>query len=311
MDLELLFDPLFRVPLIAGVLVSLILPLLGTLLRLRDEWLAALGLAHLAAAAGLAGLAIGVPVVLGAPVGAALGAVAKVMLGSRGNTAYALMILLGWSTTFLVAANSALGSALSHTLVDGQLYFADWSHLTGALLLLTAVLASFRWLERRLIRAQFFPQYEAANRLPAWRWHLTFDLLVALGMAIGTATVGLMGAFALVFVPPWIAFRAAPGWRFALAISAMVGVLSYLVAFVIALALDQPFGPVLVATLLISAVAFAVPWQLTGHRLLASANNRAEAKRNARADAPIESAPRSTLSIAASKPHSTVSRDVN
>lgn len=43
-------DPLFRLP-----------P--GTLLRLRDEWLAALGLVHLAAAAGLGGLALDVPVV--------------------------------------------------------------------------------------------------------------------------------------------------------------------------------------------------------------------------------------------------------
>ena len=258
MDLGLLFDPLFRVPLMAGLLVSVTLPLLGALLRLRNEWLAALGLAHLAAAAGLGGLAFGIPVVVGAPLGAALGAVLKSLAGARGNTAYAVMILLGWSATFLVAANTALGSALGHALVDGQVYFADSSHLVGASLLGVAVLVLFPWLSKRLIRSRFYPQHDAANQLPAWHWHLSFDLLAALGMALGTATVGLMGAFALVFIPPWIAFRAASGWRSTLVVSLLVGVAAYLGAFVAAMLLDQPFGPMLVAVLLAAGAVFTI-----------------------------------------------------
>jgi len=99
----------------------------------------------------------------------------------------------------------------------------------------------------RLIRARLFPGQEQGNRLPAWRWHLSFDLLTALGLAVGTATLGLMGAFALVFVPPWVAFRLADSWRSCLAISIGLGALAYGGAFAIALMLDQPFGPVLVA----------------------------------------------------------------
>ena len=53
MNLELLFDPLFRTPFLVGLIMSAILPLVGNLLRLRDEWLAALGLAYLAGASGL------------------------------------------------------------------------------------------------------------------------------------------------------------------------------------------------------------------------------------------------------------------
>ncbi|MBA1146282.1 ABC transporter, partial [Ectothiorhodospiraceae bacterium WFHF3C12] len=48
--LNLLLDPLFRVPLAAGLLLAAALPPLGALLRLRGEWLAALGLAHVSAA---------------------------------------------------------------------------------------------------------------------------------------------------------------------------------------------------------------------------------------------------------------------
>jgi len=64
----------------------------------------------------------------------------------------------------------------------------------------------------------------------------------------------VMGAFALVFVPPWVAFRFARGWRRTVAWSAAVGVAAYLVSFALAIALDQPYGPLLVATLLVLSV---------------------------------------------------------
>ena len=250
MDITLIVDPLFRLPLAVGLVMAVMLPLLGTLLRLRDEWLAALGLAHLAAAAGLAGLVVHVPVVAGGAVGAMAGAMAKSVLGSRGNTAYAVMILTGWSLMFLIAANTTLGGAMGHALVDGQLPFAGAAELVAATGLLVACGIALPWLMPRVIRARFFPRYERANRLPAWRWHLGFDVLVALGMAVGVGTVGLMGAFALVFVPPWLAFRIATGWRAALVISTGYGVAAFFVAFAASLALDQPFGPVLVGVLL-------------------------------------------------------------
>ena len=132
MGFEAFVDPLFRVPLAAGCLVAAVLPLLGVFLRLRDEWLAALGLAHLAAAGGILGLAAGVPVVVAAPAVGALGAVSKGLFGSRGNTAYGLMILAGWSAALIAGANTRLGSAAGHALVEGQLYFARWPQLAAA-----------------------------------------------------------------------------------------------------------------------------------------------------------------------------------
>jgi zinc/manganese transport system permease protein len=49
-SLSLVFDPLFRVPFANGLLLALLLPVLGAYVRLRDEWLAALGLAQVTAA---------------------------------------------------------------------------------------------------------------------------------------------------------------------------------------------------------------------------------------------------------------------
>ena len=256
----LVFDPLFRVPFITGLLLAAILPLLGALLMLREEWLAALGLAHLAAAGALLGLAVGVPAVIGGAAGALVGGAAKTALRARGNAAYGFMILIGWAAMLLVAANTAIGDSLGQAMIDGQLYFAAPIDLSAALILTIMSAALLPWLSGKLLRARFFPRFEQANQLPAWRWHLCMDLLAAAGMAVGTATLGLMGAFALVFVPAWLAFRLAPGWRWTLFIAALVGVGGYLIAFILALFLDQPFGPVLVAVLvIIAAAAAAVP----------------------------------------------------
>ena len=256
----LVFDPLFRVPFITGLLLAAVLPLLGTLLMLREEWLAASGLAHLAAAGALLGLAFGAPAVIGGAAGALVGGAAKTALSARGNAAYGFMILIGWTAMLLVAANTAIGDSLGRAMVDGQLYFAATVDLSAALVLATLSAALLPWLSGKLLRARFFPRFEQANGLPAWRWHLCMDLLAATGMAVGIATLGLMGAFALVFVPAWIAFRLAPGWRWTLLIAVLIGIGGYLIAFLLALFLDQPFGPVLVAVLVIvAATATAVP----------------------------------------------------
>ncbi|MEC9341591.1 MAG: metal ABC transporter permease [Pseudomonadota bacterium] len=249
MNLEALFDPLFRVPFAAGLLVSLVLPLVGALLRLRDEWLAALGLAHLAGAGALVGLAAGIPTVLGTTIAATLGALIKNRGGLHGNSVDAVMILVGWSVTLLVAANTTLGSAMGHALVEGQLFFAAPAHLIAAFVLALLIAALLPRLMPALIRARLFPGFGVPDRRAGRHRDLVFDLLVALSVALGTAVVGLMAAFALIFLPAWLAFAVARSWRQTLLIVVAVGVIGYIAAFVAALLLDQPFGPVLVAVL--------------------------------------------------------------
>lgn len=259
-SVAILLDPLFRLPFVTGLLLAGVLPLLGALLMLREEWLAALGLAHLAAAGAMLGLAAGAPAVIGGTAGALAGGTAKAAFGARGNPAYGFMILIGWAAMMLVAANTAIGDSLGHALIDGQLYFAGVLELTAALILLALCAVALPWLSGKLLRACFFPRFERANALPAWRWHFGFDLLAAAGMAVGTATLGLMGAFALVFVPAWLAFRWASGWRWTSILAAASGICGYSIAFALALGLDQPFGPVLVAVLVgFSALAIVRP----------------------------------------------------
>lgn len=247
---DLLFDPLFLLPFVIGALVAVLLALLGCLLLLREEWLAALGYAHLAGAGALIALAAGQVAVLGGLLFAIAGSLTKTLTRASGNPVYAVMILLGWSLGLLVAANTGLGENLARALVDGQLYFVSRADLIAALGLGLVAGISLPWLMPRLLRARFFPHHEQANQRPSWHWRLGFDLLVAAAMAVGTATIGIMGTFVLVLIPAWLAFQLGSNWRMTLIIATVVALFGYVLAFILALLLDQPFAPVLVVLML-------------------------------------------------------------
>ncbi len=260
--LSLVFDPLFHVPFVNGLLLVPLAALLGAYLRLREEWLASLAFAQVAAAGGVLSVILHAPVILASVLTAALAGVGKGLLQRAGNDNYAILILMGWSVALLVAANSPHGEMLGKALMDGQLYFTGWSHLYAAVLVLVLLAALLPWLSPKLLLARLFPDHFSANQLPGWRYHMLFDFLVVITLAVTTTAVGVMATFALVFVPAWIAFRLATSWRSTLVLTVVLAVVVYLLAFVAAIVFDQPFGPVLVAFLaLLGPLRFLQPAQ--------------------------------------------------
>jgi zinc transport system permease protein len=105
--------------------------------------------------------------------------------------------------------------------------------------------------------ARVYPDIFRLRGLPVWPVEVGFDLLAAVGLALATMSIGVMGAFALIFVPPWLAFRRAANWRAGLGWALGIGVLAYVSAFILALALDQPFGPVLALLLVLAGLLVA------------------------------------------------------
>ncbi|MCC5857995.1 MAG: metal ABC transporter permease [Ectothiorhodospiraceae bacterium] len=249
MSADLLFDPLFRVPLVVGGLLALLLPPLGVYLRLRREWLAALGFAHLAGAGGVLGTLAALPVLPLALLVAGGGVLVQGAMRRPGNDAYATMILLGWSVMLIGASFSHHAQLLGQALVDGQLYFAGVDHLVGAIVLAVLVGVLLPWMSPGLLRARLFPGQDQANGQSPRRLGLLFNGLVALGVALGATAMGVMAAFALMFIPAWLAFALAPGWRAAVIIAMLLGGLAYALAFTLAMLLDLPFGPICVACL--------------------------------------------------------------
>lgn len=254
MGIDLLFDPLFRAPFATGLLLALVLPLVGNYVRLRDEWLAALGLAQVAAAGGLIAVLVDWPTMSGALLASGMTAALKGRLARAGNDNYALLVLLGWGAAFLAAANSAVGPEVAQAFVDGQLYFIGWPQLLIILVATFLVAVILPLLSRFILVDRFFPDHFSANRVAAWKYHLAFDVMVAGTLAFAAATVGVMATFALVFVPPWLAFRFAGGWRQGLVLAATLSGLAYVMGFAGALLLDQPFGPTQVVVLLVLVI---------------------------------------------------------
>lgn len=251
MSVHDLFDSMFLLPFVNGLLLAALLPLLGAWIRLREEWLAALGLAQVAAGGVVLGAIVVEPVGLIALGAAALAAGVKTWLGraGNGNDTYAVMILIGWTAALIGASFAAHGDEIARALVQGQIYFTDSGHLASIAALGAVALVGLPWLSPRLLLGRFFPDHFRANGQNPHH-DLAFDVLVAITIALSATAIGVMAAFALVFVPPWVAFRIAHGWKRTLVWSVALGLTAYLVAFVAAIRVDQPFGPVLVAALL-------------------------------------------------------------
>jgi zinc transport system permease protein len=250
--MDVLFDSLFLGPFFNGLLLAVTLALLGPYSRLRGEWLASLGVAQAAAAGLLLGAYFDGAATLGALLAAGVAAAAKTLLGRRsGNDSYAVMLLVGWSAALLLAANTVRGEDLSRALLEGQLYFTSVSELVGIALLLGVVIVALARLSRPLLMGCLFPDRLVDNRRIATRYDLVFDVLVAVSLAFAATVVGVMAAFALVFIPAWVAFGLAWNWRAALAWSLILGSVAYVSSFALAVLFDQPYGPVLVATSLV------------------------------------------------------------
>ncbi len=254
-----MFDELFLVPFLTGLVFAVLLPVLGCYLRLRDEWLAALAYAHVAAAGALLALVVGLPPLAGGLGLAGMVGAGKQVLARRLNAGagYASLLLAGWAVSVLLAANQPMAERLGHALFDGQLYFSDKNQMITAVVALILSVAILSRLSKHLLLAKVYPDLFRLRRLPGRLIHGGFDVLAALGLALGTMSLGVMGAFALVFVPPWLAFRRAANWRSGLLWAILIGLAAYLAAFALALLLDQPFGPVLALILVLLGIAIA------------------------------------------------------
>jgi zinc/manganese transport system permease protein len=254
-----MWHELFLLPFLTGLCLAMLLPLLGCYLRLRDEWLAALAYSHVAAAGALLAMVGGMPPTMGGIAAAGLTGVGKQFFARRlaGGASYALLLLAGWAVAVLLAANHPMAERLGQTLFDGQLYFAGseqlWQVAAGSLLAWLIL----RRLAKQLLLAHVYPDLFRIRGLRTWPIRRGFDLLAALVLALATMSLGVMGTFALIFVPPWLAFRRANNWRTGLLLALLIGLLGYLVAFLAALELDQPFGPVLAVVLIVVGLVIA------------------------------------------------------
>ncbi|MCL2591199.1 MAG: metal ABC transporter permease [Betaproteobacteria bacterium] len=251
---------LFWRPALTGALLAVLLPLLGLTLRLRHEYWAALAYGQLGAAGALGALALGVPPLLGGLTVSLAAAGAKHPLEKRLLTTglFPLLFVLGWSVCQLLTANLPSVERPGAALFEGQLYFSGVEMLFGTVLALI-IGGVFLWCKGNdLLLAYLYPAHFQAQGHPAWVVRTGFDLLVAAVLALAVMSLGVMGAFALIFIPPWLACAFSPRWRVALVAASILSFLAYTLAFALALIHDQPFGSMLALVLCVSALCLPV-----------------------------------------------------
>jgi zinc/manganese transport system permease protein len=251
-DWGLIFDPAFRIPFITGLCLAAILPLIGTFMRMRNQWLATFALSQVAAAGAMLGLPLGFPPAWTAAGLASLAALLHGLVPRPGNSHYGATFLAGWAGVLLIAGNTQQGTVVAESLLRGQLYFSGPGHLLAALVLSAWAVASLRWLTSRLLMDRLFPDFFDANQMAAWIHRLGFGALLVFATVLSTLALGAIPAFALFFAPAWVAFILCEGWRNALWVSALIGLTTYVSAFALAVSLDQPLGPLLVLILLLT-----------------------------------------------------------
>ena len=251
---------LFWRPAITGGLLALLLPVLGLTLRLRKEYWAALAYGQIGAAGALLALALGLPLLPGGLAASLAVAAVKNPLEERKLRVvhFPLLFVLGWSICHLLTANLPGVKRAGVALFEGQLYFAGVEMLVGAVIAAIMVVMYMKSQGRALLLAYLYPVHFRAQGGPTWWVRTGFDLLVAAVLALSVMCLGVMGAFSLVFLPPWVASAFSTSWRQALITGAVLSFAAYGCAFMLAIVFDQPFGPAMVFVLCAMALLVQV-----------------------------------------------------
>lgn len=244
-------DSIFYLPLLSGTLAALVLAWCGLPLRMRNESLAALSYAQAGGLGMVAAPLLGWATLPSALLGAAAAALVKPWL-ARSADGLIVLLLATWGLSLLLVANLPSGEHIGRMLIDGQLYFTRLEHAIGLAIGLLVASVLLPGLSRRIQRELLFPAQ------PMSRMHsLLIEFILAGCLALAAASIGVMAAFALAFIPARIAFRFASRWSHAVMLALALGLLAHLVAFFLALHFDQPYGPVLTLILLVAALASA------------------------------------------------------
>ena len=245
-------DSIFYLPLLTGSIAAILLAWCGLLLRLRNESLAALSYAQAGGLGMVAAPLLGVATLPGALLGATAAALLKPWL-ARSADGLIVLLLATWGLSLLLLANLPSGEHVGRMMIDGQLYFTRLEHTLGLAIGLALASVLLPGLTRSIQRERLFPAHPVSRMQ-----NLNIELLLAGSLALAAASLGVMAAFALAFLPARIAFRLSSRWARALLLALTLGLAAHLSAFFLALHFDQPYGPVLTLTLL--GAAYASTW---------------------------------------------------
>lgn len=249
---------------LAGALVGVTAPVVGSFLVQRRLALIGDGMGHLAFAGVALGVVLGASPLWGALLVAAAGALLLEGLRARGRLAgdvsLAIVFYVGIAlgSVLLSAAGRFDASVLG--VLFGSIFTATWADVAGVAGLCALVLAATAVSYRGLLAVALDEETARASGLPVERLNLLLLGLVALLVGAGMRVVGLLLVASLLVIPVAAGSRLAHSFRGALLWAAAAGIASVLAGLVAAVWQGEvaPGGTIVLASAAIFAAASAV-----------------------------------------------------
>ncbi len=252
--------------LIVGVLVSLCSALLGVSLVLKRYSMIGDGLSHVgfgslavAAALGLAPMAVTIPVVVTAAflllrlsTSGKLKGDAAVAMISTGALAVGVMVL-SFSTGMTSDVNNYLfGSVLAMSKSDVWL----------SVVLAALVLAAFTICCRRIFSVTFDETFAKATGQRAGFYNMLLSFLTAITIVLGMRVMGAMLISALIIFPALTAMRLNKSFRGVTLCAAAVSVICFIAGLLASYLLEAPTGASVVVVNIIAFILFSINGKL-------------------------------------------------
>lgn len=251
-DLTLLNLPFFQRALIAGVLLSVLMGLLGVLVILRRLSFFADAIGH----AALTGIALGLLL----RVNPFLTALVYALLVALGITAVRRRSRLPLDTLLGVffSASVALGVILVQrtpgyqsnllAFLFGDILTVGRLDVALTLIITTAALALLGWLGKPFISIAFNPALAKAEGVPVAAYELILLLMLAALVALSIKLVGVVLVTALLTIPAATAHNLAPTLRRLFALSALIGPAMVIAGMLLSATLNTASGPTIILT---------------------------------------------------------------
>lgn len=268
----MLSQPFMQHALLAGTSVAMLAGLVGYFVVLRSQVFAGDALSHVAYTGALAALAVGIDLRLGLFAATIAVAILLGVLGGRGvaddvviGTTFSWVLGLGVLCLSIVTTHRAEGnSTASATVLFGSIFGISAGEAKTAALVAIGLIVLLAMLARPLLFASLDPSVAAARGVPVRLLGPAFLAVVGATAAEATQVVGALLLFGLLAAPAATAQRMATRPWHALALSAVLAVLSTWSGLTIAYAvpsLPPSFAILAVATGLyaVTLVATSAP----------------------------------------------------
>ncbi len=159
--------------------------------------------------------------------------------------------------SFLLLSQNPIAEAGMLNLLKGEIIAIGRRDLAGTAIAWTISIATLLFLHKEFLLVSYDREFAVALRKPVAAYDLIFHIVAALAISLCVLTVGPVTTFGYLILPPMIALLFPLGMSRFFLLSSLIGMIASVVSLAAAFLLDLPVGPTTVAAL---ALAWLLGW---------------------------------------------------